>query len=82
MAKTSPPLSAAAQALPLGKYIHSKSGGEYEVLGVARHEATLQELVVYRSLYGDHSLWARDLDVFTEEVELDGEKKPRFRYVG
>ena len=35
-----------------GRYRHFK-GNEYEVLGVARHSETLEDMVVYRALYGD-----------------------------
>lgn len=43
--------------LKLGKYRHYK-GGEYEVIGVAKNSETLEVLVVYRTLYGNHDLWA------------------------
>ena len=52
------------------------------MIGVARHSETLEELVVYRALYGDNDLWVRPLKMFTEEVEVDGEKMLRFEYVG
>jgi len=65
----------------LGKYRHFK-GNEYEVLGVARHSETLEEVVVYRALYGDGGLWVRPLKMFTEEVEMGGKKVPRFEYKG
>ena len=45
------------EPLPLGRYRHYK-GNEYEIIGVARHSETLEELVVYRALYGDHGLWS------------------------
>jgi hypothetical protein len=64
--------------LKLGKYKHYKSK-EYEVIGVAKHSETLEELVCYRALYGDHELWVRPLKMFLENVELDGKKVPRFK---
>ena len=39
-----------------GRYRHFK-GREYEVIGVAKHSETLEEMVVYRQLYGEHGLW-------------------------
>ena len=64
-----------------GKYRHYK-GGEYEVFFVARHSETEEEVVVYRTLYGDFSHWVRPLAMFTETVEVDGQQVPRFEYVG
>ena len=64
----------------LGKYRHYK-GKEYEVIDVARHSETFEELVIYRALYGDFDLWARQLKMFSEEVEIDGRKVPRFQYL-
>jgi len=69
-----------------GIYQHYK-GNSYEVLGVARHSETLEEMVVYRALYnssefGFNSLWVRPKDMFLEEVELNGQKVPRFMFVG
>ena len=43
---------------PLGLYRHYK-GGEYEVLGVARHSETQEPLVVYRPLYNTTGWWVR-----------------------
>ena len=63
--------------LKLGKYRHSK-GKEYEVIGIAKHSETLEELVVYRALYGEGQIWVRPLQMFLEEVEVDGKKVPRF----
>jgi len=72
-----PPVS----PMQTGRYRHYK-GNEYEVLGVARHSETLEEFVVYRTLYGDHALWVRPRAMFTESVELNGRIVPRFEFVG
>lgn len=60
-----------------GRYRHFK-GAEYEVVGIARHSETLEELVIYRPLYGEMGLWVRPRAMFLEEVEVDGKLRPRF----
>ncbi len=60
-----------------GRYRHFK-GGEYEVLGVARHSEGLEDMVVYRPLYNDTGLWVRPLSMFLETVEHEGRAMPRF----
>ena len=67
--------------IQLGLYEHFK-GGKYEVLGVAKDTETMEESVVYKALDGDFSLWVRPLKMFLEEVESDGRKVKRFRYLG
>jgi len=67
--------------LKAGKYQHYK-GNFYEVIGVAKHSETLEELVVYRALYGEGGIWVRPLEMFTENVEIGGSQIPRFKYVG
>ena len=64
-----------------GRYRHFK-GNEYEVLGMAHHSETEEELVVYRTLYGDHDLWVRPAAMWSEWVERDGWAGPRFTYLG
>lgn len=64
-----------------GRYRHYK-GQFYEVIDVARHSETEEEFVVYRTLYGDFSLWIRPLAMFTETVEINGVTLPRFEHVG
>ncbi len=66
--------------LKLGKYRHYK-GNEYEVIGIAKQSEMLEEMVVYRALYGNHDLWVRPLKMFTEEIEVDGKKVSRFEYL-
>lgn len=64
-----------------GRYRHFK-GNEYEVLGVARHSETEEELVVYRPLYGEGGLWVRPVSMWNELVTRDGKTQPRFVYIG
>ena len=64
-----------------GRYRHFK-GREYEVLGIARHSETEEEMVVYRQLYGECSLWVRPASMWTELVTRDGRTQPRFVYIG
>jgi hypothetical protein len=66
-----------------GKYKHYK-GKQYEVIGIARHSETLEELVVYKALYQPESenIWVRPLKMFLEDVEIDGKKMKRFEYLG
>ena len=67
--------------IKLGKYRHFK-GNEYEVIGFARHSETLEEMVVYRALYGDGGLWVRPAAMWQETVTRDGVTYPRFTYIG
>lgn len=68
------------KSIPKGLYRHYK-GNEYLVLDVAQHSETQEYLVVYRCLYGDHSLWVRPYDMFLETVIVDDKKVPRFAFV-
>ena len=64
-----------------GRYRHFK-GNEYEVIGTARHSETLEEMVVYRALYGDGALWVRPAAMWNETVERDGVTYQRFTRIG
>ena len=69
-----------------GKYLHYK-GKKYQVIGMAHHSETLEELVVYQQLYSSKkfskgTFWVRPLAMFKETVEISGQKIPRFKYLG
>ena len=64
-----------------GRYRHFK-GNEYEVIGLARHSETQEEMVVFRALYGDFGLWVRPARMWNETVERDGKTFRRFTYIG
>ncbi len=67
-----------------GIYEHYK-GKRYEVIGVAHHSETVEELVVYKALYktefGEDSLWVRPRVMFSENVIVEGKEFPRFRFI-
>jgi len=63
-------------SLKPGVYRHFK-GNLYELLYVATHSETLEEMVVYRALYGEGGVWVRPLSMWTEHVERDGYSGPR-----
>jgi hypothetical protein len=64
-----------------GRYRHFK-GNEYEVLHVAKHSETGEDLVVYRALYDERGVWVRPLAMFIDEIEREGRRVHRFEYVG
>ena len=67
--------------LKAGRYRHFK-GKEYEVITVAKHSETLEDMVVYRALYGECGYWVRPLAMFCETVTTEGQTVPRFQYIG
>ena len=69
------------EEIKIGRYRHFK-GNEYEVLHLARHSETEEEMVVYRALYGDFSVWVRPASMWNETIERDGKSFRRFTYIG
>ena len=63
-----------------GIYRHYK-GNLYQVIEVATHSETQEQLVVYRTLYGDYSMWVRPLEMFEESIQVDGQEVARFTFI-
>ena len=65
--------------LELGLYKHYK-GKIYEVIGVARHSESLEEMVVYKATYQTEgeNLWVRPLSMFVETILVEGKSVKRF----
>ncbi len=73
-----------------GKYRHYK-GNYYQVIAVAFHSETAEKMVLYQALYsnpdleeeyGLHPYFVRPYAMFTEMITLDGQRVPRFEYIG
>lgn len=60
-----------------GIYRHFK-GNRYELITVATHSETMEPMVVYRALYGEGGIWVRPAAMWSEQVERDGYRGPRF----
>lgn len=64
-----------------GKYRHYKDN-LYEVIDVAKNSESLEDMVIYKALYGDSGIWVRPLKMFLEDVEVNGKIQKRFEFVG
>ena len=63
------------------KYYRHFKGNLYRLIGIAKDSETLEEVVVYQALYGDHQLWVRPAGMFFGKVERDGKVMPRFEEI-
>lgn len=66
--------------MKLGLYKHYK-GNPYNLMGLARHSESLEEMVVYQAMYGDYRLWVRPKELFFGTLMVDGQEVPRFTFV-
>lgn len=65
-----------------GIYKHYKRGDTYKVLHLATDSDTEKPTVVYQAQYGEGRVFTRDLDVFLENVIVEGKEVERFEHVG
>lgn len=63
-----------------GIYQHFK-GHKYKVVAIAKHSESLEDLVVYQNIEKEQEVWVRPLAMFLEEVDIDGHKVPRFKFI-
>ena len=66
--------------IKIGKYRHFK-GNEYEVIAIAKHSETMEDMVVYRGLYEDNPPYVRPASMWNETVERDGKTFKRFEFI-
>ena len=69
------------RTLKIGKKYRHFKGNEYLVMHIAKHSETLEELVVYQALYGEMGVWVRPLEMFLEQVEVNGQIVNRFEEI-
>ena len=65
----------------VGRTFRHFKGNLYRLEGFAKDSETLEEMVVYRALYGERGLWVRPAKMFFETVERDGKTMKRFELV-
>ena len=63
-----------------GVYRHYK-GNHYQVLYLAKHSETLEDMVVYQALYGERGIWVRPASMWNETVDYQGKQVKRFTYI-
>jgi hypothetical protein len=66
----------------IGREFRHFKGNLYRLEGFAKDSETLEEMVVYRALYGEQGLWVRPAKMFFETIERDGKRMKRFELVG
>ena len=65
----------------VGRTFRHFKGNLYRLEGFAKDSETLEEMVVYRALYGERGLWVRPAEMFFETVERGGKTMKRFELV-
>ena len=68
------------QSILPGVYRHYK-GNRYQVLYLAKHSETLEDMVVYQALYGEYGIWVRPASMWNETGDYQGKQVKRFTYI-
>ena len=64
-----------------GQYYRHFKGNIYKVLLIAKHSESLEDMVVYQAMYGDHGIWVRPAAMFEEVIEREGKTFRRFESI-
>ena len=65
----------------IGREFRHFKGNHYRLEGFAKDSETLEEMAVYRALYGEGGLWVRPAQMFFETIERDGRRMKRFELI-
>ena len=65
----------------IGREFRHFKGGRYRLVAIAKDSETLEDMVVYRALYGEGGLWVRPAKMFFETIERDGKTMKRFEEI-
>jgi hypothetical protein len=65
----------------MDKYYKHLKGNIYKLIGIAKDSETLENMVVYKAMYGDHQMWVRPEKKFFGKVERDGKIMRRFEEI-
>lgn len=76
-----PEFSTSANSIVVGGLYEHYKGFRYKIIAVARHSETIEELVVYQALYGEGGVWVRPLNMFVENIVINGKSLPRFKFI-
>lgn len=70
------------EVIPGAIYQHYK-GKQYRAIGIGKHSESLEDVVLYEALYDNPlgRLWCRPLSMWSEIVEVEGDKVPRFKFL-
>lgn len=72
-----------SQELKIGGIYEHYKGMRYKLHCIVKHSETLEDLVMYETLYENPrgKMWVRPLNMFFEDIEINGVQTPRFKLI-